>query len=125
MEVSRLFWVGKVVLPVLWLWHLQTPADIVFWINVHTYVSRRDRSHACSVSSSVHCWLVRGDPGTRKQKSYTPILFSLLKTFWPLQFWATNSDSHINDGFTETKRTPETTMCVSSARERSFEDRFA
>ena len=37
MEVSRLFWVGEVVLPALWLWHLETPAGIVFWINVHTY----------------------------------------------------------------------------------------
>ncbi len=37
MEVSRLFWVGEVVLPALWLWHGQTPAEIVFWINVHTY----------------------------------------------------------------------------------------
>ena len=37
MEVSRLFWVGEVVLPALWLWHGETPAEIVFWINVHTY----------------------------------------------------------------------------------------
>ena len=37
MEVSRLFWVGEVVLPALWLWHPETPAEIVFWINVHTY----------------------------------------------------------------------------------------
>ena len=76
MEVSRLFWVGEVVLPALWLWHLETPAGIVFWINVHTYASRSDRSHACSVSSSVHSWLVGGVPGTRKKILYTnPVQF--------------------------------------------------
>ena len=46
MEVSRLFWVGEVVLPVLWLWHPETPADIVFWINVRTYASQSDLSHS-------------------------------------------------------------------------------
>ena len=67
MAVSRLFCVGEVVLPVLWLWHLSTRAEIVFWINVHTYVSRSDRSHACSVSSSVHSWLVPGGPQHTKK----------------------------------------------------------
>ena len=72
MEVSRLFWVGEVVLPALWLWHLETPAGIVFWINVHTYASQSDLSHACSVSSSVHSWLVpRGSPAHKKTRLYT------------------------------------------------------
>ena len=71
MEVSRLFWVGEVVLPVLWLWHLQAPADIVFWINVHTYASQSDLSHACSVSSSVHSWLVPRGPQHTKKILYT------------------------------------------------------
>ena len=68
MEVSRLFWVGEVVLPALWLWHPETPAGIVFWINVHTYASQSDLSHACSVSSSVHSWLVPGGPQHTKKK---------------------------------------------------------
>ena len=71
MEVSRLFWVGEVVLPALWLWHGETPAEIVFWINVHTYASQSDLSHACSVSSSVHSWLVPGGPQHTKKKLYT------------------------------------------------------
>ena len=102
MEVSRLSWVREVVLPVLWLWHPQTPADILFWINVHTYASQSDLSHACSVSSSVHSWLVPGGPQHMKKqkKKKTPTMFSLLRRFWPLQLWTTNSDSHINDGFT-------------------------
>ena len=76
MEVSRLFWVGEVVLPVLWLWHLQTPAGIVFWINVHTYASQSDLSHACSVSSSVHSWLVPGGRQHTKKILYTnPVQF--------------------------------------------------
>ena len=76
MEVSRLFWVGGVVLPALWLWHPETPAVIVFWINVHTYASQSDQSHACSVSSSVHSWLVPGGSQHTKKILYTnPVQF--------------------------------------------------
>ena len=58
------------------------------------------RPHVCVAKRSeprLFCELIgsllagRGVPGTRKKKTYTPILFSLLRTFWPLQFWATNS----------------------------------
>ena len=92
------------------------------------------RPHVCVAKRSEPCLfceliasILAGTGGfpAHEKKYYTPILFSLLRRFWPLQFWATNSDSHINDGFTSTKRTSEKTMFVSSARERSFEDRFA